>query len=120
MRIFFLPLTTRQTLIYAQRISEGASREKMTIMQRLEQQAHTTWLRWGQSKSKWLSKPVAIGNDLLDRIDWEEYSLRSFHDPKILNADQVSFNFGWIKIGRFVSFILLGLKAVKSTGPLKI
>jgi Mitochondrial K+-H+ exchange-related len=116
MRIFFLPLTVRQTLICAQRI-EASSGENMTIMQKLEHRAHQTWVKWGHSKSKWLSKPVAIGNDLLDRIDWEEYCLKSFHDPKILKAEKVRLVDIWLTC-RFASCIQLGLRPIISVRAL--
>ena len=41
-----------------------------------------TWSDWGKSDTKWKSKTFATGNKLLDKVDWEEYSLKTIHDPK--------------------------------------
>ena len=55
--------------------------------------AQKTWADWGKSETKWKSKTVEIGNKLLDKIDWEEYSLKTIQDPKTTMADKVTARF---------------------------
>lgn len=48
-----------------------------------------TWEEWGQSETRWKSKTVETGNRLLDQVDWEEYSLKTIHDPKSTKTETV-------------------------------
>jgi hypothetical protein len=51
--------------------------------------AQKTWADWGKSETKWKSKTVSVGNKLLDKIDWEEYSLKTVLDPKTTRTERV-------------------------------
>lgn len=89
MRIILLPLTRRQTLLYAQRLTENDSHKPSPWITWALSRAQTTWVEWGKSTTSWKAKTVATGNRLLDAINWEEYSLKTVHDPKSTTTDKV-------------------------------
>ena len=43
---------------------------------------------------------VATGNKLLDKIDWEEYSLKTVQDPKSITTEKVRLLLGLDGIDR--------------------
>lgn len=89
MRILLLPLTRRRTLLYAQRLTQNAAHKPNPWLVWASQKAQQTWIEWGKSDTSWKAKTVATGNRLLDKIDWEEYSLKTVHDPKSTNTETV-------------------------------
>ena len=91
MRILLLPLTQRQTLIFAQRLTENVRNRPSPWVKWVMQRTQKTWSDWGKSDTTWKKKTVETGNKLLDRIDWEEYSLKTVHDPKTTTTEKVSF-----------------------------
>lgn len=46
-------------------------------------------VRLGKSTTKWKVKTVATGNKLLDKIEWEEYSLKTVPDPQTTLTERV-------------------------------
>jgi len=92
MRILLLPLTRRQTLLIAQRLTENESNKPSPILKWIMTKTQQTWSDWGNSSTKWKQKTVATGNKLLDKIDWEEYSLKTVHDPKTTKSEKVWHN----------------------------
>jgi len=89
MRILLLPLTRRHTLLYAQRLTENDSHKPHPWLTWALHKAQQTWAEWGKSDTKWKSKTVATGNKLLDQVDWEEYALKTVHDPMTISSVQV-------------------------------
>ena len=89
MRIILLPLTRRKTLLYAQRLTENDSHKPNPWITWALSKAQKTWVDWGKSTTTWKAKTVATGNRLLDKIDWEEYSLKTVHDPKSTTTEKV-------------------------------
>jgi Mitochondrial K+-H+ exchange-related len=89
MRILLLPLTRRQTLLYAQRLTQNESMKPSPWLTWITAKAQKTWSDWGKSDTKWKSKTASIGNRLLDKIDWEEYSLKTIQDPKTTTSENV-------------------------------
>lgn len=89
MRILLLPLTRRQTLLFSQRLTQNASNKPSPWLSWIMTKTQKTWSDWGKSDTKWKSKTFTTGNKLLDKIDWEEYSLKTIHDPKSTSATKV-------------------------------
>jgi hypothetical protein len=89
MRILLLPLTRRQTLLFAQRLTENPLNKPSPWLTWIMRKTQKTWSDWGKSETKWKSKTVATGNKLLAKIDWEEYSLKTIIDPKTTTAEKV-------------------------------
>jgi Mitochondrial K+-H+ exchange-related len=89
MRILLLPLTRRQTLLYAQRLTLNEATKPNPWLTWAASKAQKTWNDWGKSETKWKKNTVAVGNRLLDRIEWEEYALKTVHDPKTTTSEKV-------------------------------
>lgn len=73
MRLFLLPISTRQSLIYCQRIT---TKEKSYI-DRITTKAATTWRNWEKKDKGWQNKVTSYGNKLLQRLPHEEWGLKS-------------------------------------------
>jgi len=92
MRLFLLPLTTRQALIFCQRATEP-SKGNLSIADRISKKAVETWAKWEAADKGWKKQAVTYGNAGLKRIPYQEWSLKSFppSNPK-LQAEQIADN----------------------------
>ncbi|KAL5614908.1 hypothetical protein BROUX41_004986 [Berkeleyomyces rouxiae] len=76
MRLFVLPVSTKRSLLYAQRFNAvGAS--NASLSDRLAHRASTMWASWEAKDSGWQKHLAAYGNKLLRHIPMEEWSLKS-------------------------------------------
>lgn len=76
MRLFLLPISTKQSLIYCQRINQQPKQEK-TYLDWITTKATTTWLSWGKKEKGWQKKITTYGNKLFQRLPYEEWGLKS-------------------------------------------
>ncbi|KAL9583956.1 MAG: hypothetical protein Q9212_002406 [Teloschistes hypoglaucus] len=76
MRLFLLPISTKRSLIYCQRLNNQLSSET-TYVDKLTARASATWLKWEKAESGWQKKVTAYGNKLFERIPHEEWGLKS-------------------------------------------
>lgn len=76
MRLFLLPISTRQSLLYCQRLNLQLSRET-TYLDKITTKAATTWLGWEKKNKGWQKKVTAYGNTLFQRLPYEEWGLKS-------------------------------------------
>ncbi|KAK4948144.1 hypothetical protein LTR10_013198 [Elasticomyces elasticus] len=92
MRIFLLPLTTRQALIYCQR-APAKPNVTPSIPDRVTKKVTETWAQWEAAKGGWRKTLVTYGNQGLKRIPYQEWGLKSFppSNPK-LQAEQIADN----------------------------
>ncbi|KAH8758411.1 mitochondrial K+-H+ exchange-related-domain-containing protein [Diaporthe sp. PMI_573] len=79
MRIFLLPISTRRTLLYAQRVNAATASQKakQSLLERIQEKAAKTWAGWEQKQSGWQKTVVGYGNEALKRIPYEEWALKS-------------------------------------------
>ncbi len=78
MRLFLLPISTRRTLIYCERVSHTLpAGQKPPITDRIINKASTTWAGWEQAEKGWQKQLTTQGNRLLKRISYEEWGLKS-------------------------------------------
>ena len=78
MRLFLLPISTRRTLIYCERVQqEIVSGQKPPISERIINKATATWANWERAESGWQKQLTVQGNRLLRRIPYEEWGLKS-------------------------------------------
>ena len=77
MRIFLLPLTTRQALIYCQKPAQQAAKPA-SYSDRIINFAAKTWAKWEAAEKGWQKTVVKYGNRGLQRIPYPEWGLKSF------------------------------------------
>ncbi|KAL9029559.1 MAG: hypothetical protein Q9180_007016 [Flavoplaca navasiana] len=80
MRLFLLPISTRRSLIYCQRLNTQIS-SKTTYIDKITIRASKTWLKWEKAekgwRTGWQKKVTHYGNKLFERIPHEEWGLKS-------------------------------------------
>ncbi|RMZ90815.1 hypothetical protein DV736_g1958, partial [Chaetothyriales sp. CBS 134916] len=80
MRIFLLPISTRQALIYCQKsvAHANANAAPKSIAERIQNKAAQTWAQWETEDKGWKKTVVTYGNAGLKRIPYQEWGLKSF------------------------------------------
>jgi hypothetical protein len=76
MRLFLLPISTRRTLIYAQRLNVTTT-SRQSLLDKGTARAAKLWASWEKKESGWQRKIVDYGNQALKRIPYEEWGLKS-------------------------------------------
>ncbi|KAL8669669.1 MAG: hypothetical protein Q9168_005753 [Polycauliona sp. 1 TL-2023] len=80
MRLFLLPISTRRTLIYCQRLNTQLSSET-TYIDKITTRASNTWLKWEKAekgwRTGWQKKVTQYGNKLFETIPHEEWGLKA-------------------------------------------
>jgi hypothetical protein len=76
MRLYLLPISTKRTLIYSQKISQVAADQK-SYVDRITAKAATTWVNWEKSQKWWQKSVTVYGNAALKGIAYEEWGLKS-------------------------------------------
>ncbi|MCJ1478051.1 hypothetical protein MMC13_006726 [Lambiella insularis] len=76
MRLFLLPISTRRSLLYCQRLNVQLT-SKQTYVEKITNRAGATWLKWEGADSGWQRKITVWGNELFKRIPYEEWGLKS-------------------------------------------
>ncbi|KAK3075370.1 hypothetical protein LTR53_001375 [Teratosphaeriaceae sp. CCFEE 6253] len=79
MRIFLLPISTRRTLLYCERVaSVPAPGQSQPYTERIIAKATTTWAGWEKAEKGWQKRLTGYGNQLFKRIPYQEWGLKSF------------------------------------------
>ncbi|KAI1345038.1 mitochondrial K+-H+ exchange-related-domain-containing protein [Xylariaceae sp. FL0016] len=76
MRLYLLPISTRRTLLYCQKLQK-LPQEKQTWLDWGTVKAVKLWSDWEQKDSGWQKKVVDYGNKALRKIPYEEWGLKS-------------------------------------------
>ncbi|KAK7418534.1 hypothetical protein QQX98_003878 [Neonectria punicea] len=77
MRFLLLPISTRRTLLYAQRLNVVTAAQDRSYMDRGTVWAAKTWASWEKQDSGWKRKVVDYGNYAFRRIPYQEWGLKS-------------------------------------------
>lgn len=77
MRLYLLPLSTRRTLLYAQRLHTPSAPNQRTYLEKGTDWAARLWAGWEKKESGWQRRVVTYGNNALRRIPYEEWALKS-------------------------------------------
>lgn len=80
MRLFLLPISTRRSLIYCERVSSSHPAAKRSILDRITTKASETWVAWEKDEKAplaWKKKVTHYGNHALARIPYEEWGLKT-------------------------------------------
>lgn len=76
MRLYLLPISTRRTLLYCQKLNAETAEGK-TLIDKITNKAAKTWASWEQKERGWQKTLVTYGNQALRRIPYEEWGLKS-------------------------------------------
>lgn len=76
MRLYLLPISTRRTLIYCQRLNVATAKQQ-NWLDKGRTKAANLWADWEKKDSGWQRKVVDYGNQALKRIPFEEWGLKS-------------------------------------------
>lgn len=76
MRLFLLPISTKRSLIYCQRINQQLKKEQ-SYADKITAKASKTWLSWEKAEKGWKQKVTSYGNKLFQRLPYEEWGLKS-------------------------------------------
>ena len=78
MRLFLLPISTRRTLIYCERVQQQlAPGQKPPIGERVINKAADTWAKWERAEKGWQKQLTVQGNRLFRRIPYQEWGLKT-------------------------------------------
>ncbi|KAI5359041.1 hypothetical protein Slin14017_G099430 [Septoria linicola] len=77
MRLFLLPVSTRRTLIYCERVQEAVTGTKPPLQERIITKAATTWAGWEKAEKGWQKQTTVYANKLFRRIPFEEWGLKT-------------------------------------------
>jgi hypothetical protein len=92
MRIFLLPISTRQALIYCQNTARQTA-APVSWADKITLKAATTWAKWEAAEKGWQKQVVTYGNAGLQRIPFQEWGLKSFPPAKPkLQAEHLANN----------------------------
>jgi len=76
MRLYLLPISTRRTLLYCQRLTV-ATKSKQTWVDRIQDKSARTWAEWEKADGGWKKHVVRWGNQAFRQIPYEEWGLKS-------------------------------------------
>ncbi|KAH6659581.1 mitochondrial K+-H+ exchange-related-domain-containing protein [Truncatella angustata] len=76
MRIYLLPISTRRTLLYCQKL-ETKTADSKSYVDKATAKAAKLWAGWEKKESGWQKTIVNYGNKALQRIPYEEWGLKS-------------------------------------------
>ena len=76
MRLFLLPISTRRTLLYCQKL-QVLPTDKQPWVDKITLRAAQLWAGWEKKESGWQKSVVKYGNRALRRIPYEEWGLKS-------------------------------------------
>jgi hypothetical protein len=77
MRLFLLPISTRQTFLYCERLSQELTTGEANLVKRITDRASQTWTGWENAEGGWKKTVTTYGNKVLDRIPYQEWSLKT-------------------------------------------
>ncbi|KAI1848208.1 hypothetical protein JX266_005921 [Neoarthrinium moseri] len=77
MRLYLLPISTRRTLLYCQKLDTPHLAKNKTLVDKATSKAAHLWTSWEKKESGWQKTVVNYGNAALRRIPYEEWGLKS-------------------------------------------
>ncbi|OJZ88431.1 hypothetical protein ASPFODRAFT_44100 [Aspergillus luchuensis CBS 106.47] len=95
MRLFVIPISTRQALIYARPLRRGPS-QKPSMHDRVIQKAAETWAKWEEADKGWKKHLVSWGNRVQQRIPYQEWGLKSI--PSLAAVRRLDESYGTKKV----------------------
>lgn len=100
MRLYLLPISTRRTLLYAQRLHVTTTGTERNYVDKAVNTAARKWAEWEKKESGWQRKVVDYGNHAFRRIPYEEWGLKSVpplsarrHEEELRGKEKVQLVF---------------------------
>ncbi|KZF23474.1 hypothetical protein L228DRAFT_246246 [Xylona heveae TC161] len=87
MRLHLLPISTRRSLIYCQRLNRHVSPDQ-TYLDRVTHKASEVWLKWERAEKGWKKSVTEYGNRAMQQIPYEEWGLKSVPPLSARRRDQ--------------------------------
>lgn len=97
MRLFLLPISTRRSLIYCEKLHEKAAADR-SLYDKVTTKANETWVAWEKDDKAiwdWKKKVTFYGNQALKRIPYEEWGLKTI--PPLSNKRRQDITSGKAK-----------------------
>lgn len=76
MRLFLLPISTKRTLLYCERLNQQLPNEQ-TYVDKATDRVSAIWVKWEKHEKGWQKTLTQYGNKLFARIAFEEWGLKS-------------------------------------------
>lgn len=107
MRLFLLPISTRRTLIYCERVAPSLApgATKPPLADRIINKSSSVWTSWEKAEKGWQKKVTEYGNALFRRIPFEEWGLKTLppaHKGKLEEVDSGRLKFECLYPGKFL------------------
>lgn len=107
MRLFLLPISTRRTLIYCERVAPSLApgATKPPIADRIINKSSEVWTGWEKAEKGWQKKVTGYGNALFRRIPFEEWGLKTLPPAtkkKLEDVDSGRVDFECLFPGKFL------------------
>jgi hypothetical protein len=107
MRLFLLPVSTKRTLIYCERVPDTilASGAKPPLSERIIDRASKQWMTWEKAEKGWQKQLTVYGNKLFRRLPFEEWGLKSIPPAtkqRLEDVDQGRMKFECVFPSKFV------------------
>lgn len=77
MRLVVIPLSLKRSMVYCQWDTKTATQGKPRIDERLVQRATSAWNNFSKSETKWKQKIVSWANAAMEKIPYDEWSLKT-------------------------------------------
>lgn len=106
MRLFLLPVSTRRTLVFCERVPHTLPPgSKLPLTDRIIDKSSETWTSWEKADSGWKKKVTEYGNHLFRRIPFEEWGLKTIPpatEKRLQDIDAGKLNFECLFPGAYL------------------
>ncbi|ANB15704.1 hypothetical protein AWJ20_3343 [Sugiyamaella lignohabitans] len=92
MRLIVVPLSVKTSMVYCQKLALPAARQTPRIDDKLVARAAKTWGEWQKSDSKLKKTIISWANIALERISYEEWSLKTIPAQSSIKRKVVEAN----------------------------
>ncbi|KAG4305373.1 hypothetical protein PORY_000929 [Pneumocystis oryctolagi] len=84
MKLYIIPITRKRHFLYCCHVSVVS---EFSLVDKFANKVNNLWKKWGCSEIKWKKKLVDIANRIIDRLPYEEWSLKSV--PPLKKTSQI-------------------------------
>ncbi|KAG5513949.1 hypothetical protein PMAC_000571 [Pneumocystis sp. 'macacae'] len=74
MKLYIIPITKKRHFLYCY---QKPIVSNISLIDKFANKVNNLWGKWGNSETKWKKKLVEIGNQMIDRLPYEEWILKN-------------------------------------------